>query len=230
MTFTRQHLVRRDRESPEWIHKFNRRVIGETPHTDDKFFADGEPLGTQVTPAGTVTWTKQDDRLYVNAINQAANDAAAMLYALTPSSSPVTMDTAIQRLGNSASFPGMGILLTDGTTTTSNGVIVFVYQDVECDVWSGTITAMTTSLGNTAIGQGNRTMSGHHYLRLIWDSSNTFRAGFSKDGENWNYNADDSVTLTPTHYGVFGTAWGGGTVAGSGAFEYLRVADSDLSA
>ena len=215
--------------TPGWLLRFNGRLPEETPHIDDKFFLGSTPGGTDVTPAGSVTWTEQDDRLYVSAVNQLANDVPCRLWALTPSSFPVTIDTALERLGNSVSFPGMGILLTDGTTTTSNGVIVFVYQDVECDVWSGTITAMTTNLGNTAIGQGNRTMSGHHYLRLIWDSSNTFRAGFSKDSVNFVYNADDSVTLTPTHFGVFGTSWSHATISGSGAFEYVRVADSDLS-
>ena len=204
-----------------------------TPHTDDDEFDDGSLSGTAVTPTGTVTWAEGGGLLSALFEDVQPSDMASRLWAMTPSTSPVTIETASRLLGSNQTsvFPMSGLVITDGTTTTSNAVAFFRYyestkQTHVYEARSGTLTAMST-IEYTGLLYNQASPS---YLRLIWSAANTFKVQFSLNGVQW---MDDNVgsfahTITPTHYGVFVSNWATATQESMADFEYFRVTESDL--
>lgn len=97
--------------------------------------------------------------------------------------------------------------------------------------WGGTLTAMSSaSPGAVGYTDYRSPASTHLYLRLIWTAANTFAVNHSWDGVTWIDSSSSTIsdTLTPTHFGVSVSTWGGSTVAYA-QFEYVRVYESDLS-
>ncbi|GAG04783.1 unnamed protein product, partial [marine sediment metagenome] len=89
---------------------------------DDEFDEDTLDAGwTEVTPTGTVTWTQSNGVLSVVAENQSSGDVCALLkpFPVLPS---YTIETAVRALANRADYTMIGLVLADGTSTTSNAV------------------------------------------------------------------------------------------------------------
>ncbi len=235
-TYASHSLVvnKRLESEPGWIAALNGRQLGETQHVDDQFF-NGAIGGTSVTATGTVTWV-QDDGLMAVTVNGQGGfppDPAARVFALTPTSLPITIQTRWKATQRAASnnAPGVYFGFSDGDTTTDNIAAQYTYIDSSRGEWQfyhmeGTFAAPTAGTLST----NQVTAAGPLYVRAIWSATNTFEYTFSFDGIAWQTFAvaTDTVTLTPTHFFV-----GAGNVDSgdqrSVAWDYIRVYESDLS-
>jgi hypothetical protein len=216
-----------------WLDALFARPSDETVHANDQEF-DGTIGGTELTVSGTADWLQTGSRLYVEAASQTANDMAARIYSLTPTSAPVTIEAAIQIDRFPAEqFLMVGIFFSDGVTATDNVNTLFAYHQDNANAYldilpmHGTFTNVATA--ETGISDQPSLLRVTFYLRLIWSASNTFKAQYSYNNIWWN-NLDMSIsdTLTPTHIGVFASTWSDAG-PGQATFEYLRVTESDLS-
>ena len=218
---------------PAWIqHLVDRTVGGESVHADDDEFDDETLAGTALTVSGSATWIERLDVLSVAYEDQSAADIAARLYALTPGSAPVTIETALRVLATNDNYYTVGLLFSDGVVAASNSV--FNYWDSSEPVFSlrsGTLGALSSGTQTWDAPADNASLTALLYMRLIWTAANTFAAAYSNDGVSWTrfaLAATLTKTLTPTHFGVGVSSWGG-SVKQVCTFEYLRVTEADLS-
>lgn len=217
-------------EVPIWMRRFMGRVPGETSHADDKFFPDGSAHGgTVVTPSGTATWLQEQDVLAGIADDNVSQDANCLLWPLTPTTAPITIEVAMRDIIPPVNFAHAGLCFTDGTAVTSKIVMGVHYQSI-WDSKSGTIQLVTTN--HTAITTGSAPVQAlpWAYLRLIWIGTDSWSYGRSVDGVLWTY-APFTTTSgpSPTHFGLELSAYGSGLPV-QAAWEYIRVAEADLSA
>lgn len=217
---------------PEWIRYLSHRLDDETVHADDDFFLDGTVGGTAITPTGTATWTESRDLLSVKTDSVAASDAAVRAFTLTPTTTPVTVETSMRLLltgGNAYA----GICFTDGTASSSNfagcgiqlfGGAIYLKQN------GGTVTNIAITNTNVDIVE-NGGPQNRLYLRCVWTAANTFENAWSLDGVSWSDfgGGSFSVTMTPTHFGPYLNNQGS-TADNLASFDYLRINESDLSA
>ncbi len=214
---------------PQWVEYLAERQTGETSHSDDDFFDDATKTGiTETTASGTCTWTEKYDILSGAADAQGNYDWAVALKSLTPSSAPVTIETCMSVGMSSGNYGACGLVFTDGTATSSTmGGVLFVNNGS----LAVTIGGLTVTNSDWAAHKNlNARAGGLMYLRLIWVSSNTFRWAFSPDGVSWTDfdDADQSWTMTPTHFGPAISTYGQSDTHVVG-YHYLRVYESDLS-
>ena len=202
------------------------RLPSETAHASDDFFTAYSGY-TEQTPTGTATWAAGHGGLGVKFDDQAGNDMAATLKAI-PGGPPLTIQTCWQIAVITGSNPGVGLVLSDGTTATSNVAGFGSFGGFAMATVTGTLTNATTS-AQTAIDRTNL-LQGILHVRLVWVSANNFAWAISPDGSNWTDwgVAAFSTSFTPTHMGLWVSTWSN-TVPGAAVFRYLRVNESDLS-
>jgi hypothetical protein len=196
-----------------------------TSGTDDDEFDDDtiDAAWTSLTVTGSATWTEQDDVLSVVFDDQTAGDAAAQIKSIngTPAAA-IEISTAV-RAFTSANHGIVGMFFSDGTTATSNLVQFRTnVSDGSTSMYGGTFTDLQNTLLSTFTVDASSLLS-PIYMRLTWVSSNTWRMEVSPDGVSWTAFAlaDQSRTLTPTHYGLYVSSYGG-TVPKIATFEYFR--------
>lgn len=207
-------------------------AVDGSAHGDDEEFNDTIG-GTAVTPTGTATWTQDGHVLSVAFHDIDADDIASRLYALTPSSSPITIETACRLLSEDVDHSLVGLVFADGTASTSN-VATLYYRNSNTSgpgfkQRSGTATALTSDEGGADIVVAG---SGWVFMRLVWTAANTFDVSVSIDGITWDdfRMSSFSKTMTPTHFGVWVSNFHDTNAHESiGSFEYLRVTETDLS-
>jgi len=141
---------------------------------------------------------------------------------------PITIETAINLQFTDRSTVMGGLCFLNGTTwSTADGVfageqvVTFISRAVFRNVLNMAFGGQASS--EEDIGEVMERL----YVRLVWESANTWTVLHSPDGVGWvqwsnrhNY----SHTLAPTHMGFifspwFGTAGDPGTMS----FEYFRV-------
>jgi len=211
-----------------WLDALFTRPSDETVHTDDQEF-NGTIGGTAQDASGTITWTQSRGILSAAYEDTSPGSSPCRLYALTPTTFPVTIETAIRTIGEDGKYPLGGICLTDGTATSANLVgCAYVAATFDASMYSGTI-ASSSSTTNDIV---ESPVSLLIYMRLIWTATNTFEATWSIDGVSWSKFATTSTskTITPTHFGAFIGGMDTATSVAITSFEYLRVTESDLSA
>lgn len=231
----------------DWIPASDRYLAGrqadETAHADDEFFSGGAPA-TPTTPtiqtvSGTATWLEGRNLLSCRFEDQTNGDASAVLYPIASASAPMTIETRLRLTSPYADFPEAGVLFTDGTLATSSlyGTSMFgsdnAFTTGGVVSRDGTLTALVSN-GQFYGGLTNGLANGTPviiYLRAVWKAANTWQSSVSIDGVSYGNRglADQTFTMTPTHFGVFVSS-GGNTVEWQASFDYLRVYDADLSA
>ena len=192
---------------------------------DDEFSGDLDTAWTEITPTGSIVWTQQNGVLSVTAESQATSDVCALVKSF-PVLPVYTLETAVRLFSNRDSTT-IGLILTDGTTVTSNAVACWLEStstagDVVVRQRSGTPTDMTSDDTNTSIV--------HHgpwlHMRLRWKTINVFEAEFSSDGVSWasmNW-PDIALTFTPTYAGLLFSSWGDSIVESKvGTYEFFRA-------
>jgi hypothetical protein len=188
-------------------------------HSDSQFFTDSIG-GTAVTPTGTVTWTQARGRLSVGYNNVATGDLCPRLYSLTSPAAGDFYEVKFDWAHTDTTYHHAGIMISDGTSTSSNAYAIVLYWDgtnIVFREYEGTITNMVAGSSDvlSPIGQT-------YYLRIEYVSSNTFLAAFSIDGVSWAaYIPSESVTLTPTHFGPCVSNWDATSDVALASFDHL---------
>jgi hypothetical protein len=219
--------------TPEWVRYLGHRLSDETAHALDDFFdSDTSADYTQTTPSGSATPQIGRDVLSWLYAAQTTQDVIPFTKAFGAISPPITIETHVRAYGEGKHTAGL--CFSDGTTTASNVIVTGPLVTGGATVplficYSGTITLLDTA----SINQGTPypVMTGGMYLRLVWKTTNTFRAGFSVDGVTYTSAGvgDITDTQTPTRLGVFVSTYGGGAgISSLAAFDYLRVYEADL--
>ena len=204
----------------------------ETVHADDDEFDDEsiDVAWTEVTVTGTTIWTESRGVLSVKTYSQTASDVNPILKPMS-ATFPVTIETALRVSVRDTNYLMTGLIFTDGVSSTSNCIIAMPYwhtSGVIMSFRSGTLTSISSDYGGLNMSDAWMPFP-FLYQRLIWTSANTFKYLWSMDGVTWedHYGAK-AKTMTPTHYGVYVSTWGGSVQVAS-AFEYFRVTEADLS-
>lgn len=229
MTFATDRLVLP--RTPEWLGYLNQRLPGETHHADDDFFTDGtvDSAWNTVAISGTVSPTEGRGQMSIGFHSQASADFGGILKSMGSLTAPITIETSMTMLGENSQFPMVGLAFSDGVVAASNSFTTRWYpKNSLIGIQSGTLTNLEgSSTAELAFIKISRL-----YHRLIWTTSNTFAASYSPDGVTWtraSLAATYSKTMTPTHFGLMTSAWGGGTDVMVALFDYFRVYESDLS-
>lgn len=87
------------------------------------------------------------------------------------------------------------------------------------------MTVVGASIGSDVAYSGG---GARMYQRLIWTAANTWKFQWSYDGTFWMTHSSGARTLTPTHFGLNVSTWGGGTQR-LATWDYFRVTEADLS-
>lgn len=185
--------------------------------------------GTLVEPSGTSTWLSQRGLLSVNFHSQAASNLTGRMYPLIGTWQVGSYVVCrVRALALYESYSAYGLVMSDGTTTSSN--IMAALEWVRADTHSpGNLETLTGTFGSITV-PGVR-VKPHNvglswiYLRLTEVSSGSWRMESSPDGISWTTMGmgNTARSLTPTHYGVGVTRWNGGAEQSVATFEYLRV-------
>lgn len=211
---------------PQWMTDLAVRPDG-TPHADDDEFdgASLNPVWTAVTTAGTATWSQEAGLLAGDVEGQASNKTAALLRPITSPAAPMTIATVVVASGTNTATR-LGLMFTDGTDFTSHAVACDLNMSSgETYCRAGDIEALVLSPGSVGAAYGR--FIGRLYLRLEWVAANTWQIGVSPTGTMWRWLASPaSYTMTPTHFGVYGSTWGASGGAAIVGFEYFRVYES----
>lgn len=210
------------------------RLPGETAHTDDLFFKGSDlAAGTVVTPTGGSPTYDQSESMGKLSLRLAdgdtVNDLYGVAWSLTPSSSPVTIETRVTLTPGSLTTQayGFSVGFADGNTASDN-VAGFLLrkESTGLETWdvAGTYDSATLGSGlNQHYTQGDVGL----YVRVGWTAANTFVCNFSYDGVLYTAGtfSSHSRTITPTHFYVAVAM--NQVEPGMAAFDYIRVYESD---
>lgn len=201
----------------------------DSANAADDEFDDGSIAGawTQVNPTGVVTWVEANHVLSAAFNGQSANDIGVILKAATLGDGE-SFETCVMTLTKKlTNFTMIGVVVTDGTATTSNACAVIFYQSTTADemnaeIWTGTLTNMTTSAALHAFSTGE--IAGKIRIRLKRNSSTAF-VWLASDESGAQFQAFSATTVnpgfTPTHAGLLVSCWGGSQTA-LASYDYFR--------
>ena len=182
---------------------------------------------TTVTVTGTDTLTEGNGMLSVRFSGTSSSDINCLLKSHTFSTGD-TFSVPIRLFSREDNFTMAGIIMTDGTASTSNAIALLTYyQDSSSDLIQEVRHGTLTNMGTAAAAISDWPDRGMHipwkHHRLEYDASNSFVWAVSPDGlsyTNWG-NSAVSKTMTPTHVGVCWSKWGGSDEA-IATFGHLR--------
>lgn len=204
------------------VRALHRKNVGaySLDHADDIWWESELGGLTTLTVTGSQTLTEKDGFLSAAFATQTANDLNCVLKPHTFS----TGDSYAVRLAviGGSTFSMAGLVVSDGTTSTSNAVALLTYINgfQTITTWHGTLTNMGTQANVIAMGTGvGMPWMGLHF-KIDYTSANTFRSWASPDGVSW---ADlgfstYAKTMTPTHFGVCWSTWGGSGYTAAATF------------
>lgn len=167
---------------------------------------------TAVSPGGTQTIVEGDGRLSVRFSGQAATtfNARVKAYSFTIGDS---FAVPVRLLAPSADFNMAGIVFSDGAGTTDDMVALIVEVDssggLQVLIRSGAFDTIS-SFGTIAVVAPEAPLP-ELWIRMTYQAANTWRLAFSPDGYSWTTLglADETATLTPTHFGLCWSVYGG---------------------
>lgn len=201
-----------------------RRIYGvETnPGADDVYWdGDDNSSMTEVTVTGTHTIVENGGYLSVLFDDQDAGDINCLLKAVTISNGD-TWQTDIRQLANSA-HNFAGVVMTDGTTSAANVVMVGRYVPANIlFAYHGTLTTLTTV--GFELDTVDNFFGPQLWVGVELDASNSYKAWFSSDGIQRTQLAQAAVskTMTPTHVGVAWSSYSGTADNRQATFGPLR--------
>lgn len=196
---------------------------------DDEFDDDTVAVAwTNVAPTGSVTASESGDVLSLLLSGQASSDLAGVVKAITGTpAAPTTVEAALRWMSNST-VVFTGLVFSDGTSATSTAIFAgFVGSGGTPRIAfrEGTFTAMGTETQLAVLNDdgGGGLIAPWMHVRLKWTATNTFACEVSPDGASWFTFATRTFSLSPTHYGIVGSTWGGGSGGQIVTAEYFRV-------
>lgn len=143
---------------------------------------------------------------------------------------PFYIETAIMLNSRDQAYPGAGLMLTDGTTVGSGNQVAMSYlanvRLVELSKYSNFSTRNT----NNELNVMTYSIHAPLYMRLIYESANTFSCQISPDGVVWTYIFQNlSYTMTPTHMGISQISEDGSTNPYAINYGYFRARSGNPS-
>lgn len=183
-----------------------------------------------VNPGGTFTVAQGNGRLGMWVTGAAGGTGIAYVKPITISQGGY-VETHVNAVGypQSSNNPLLaGLVLTDGTSTSSNHVFLGMYTPGGGSggvfFCGGALNSFNGTPGGLSSEHQLTGNSGGYYLRLIWQGANTWRCNVSLGGDLWHQLgiADVSKTITPTQMGFCVSDFGGTGPGGMASFEYLR--------
>lgn len=185
----------------------NHRLSGYSAD-DDEFATDTIGSYTQVLPTGTATWSVANHSINCLFDSIANNDIGCVVKPLTGWTDGHWIETCIRVIGSSVNYTGMGLVLTNGTLTSSNALLALVFRDttpgritVRLD-W-GTITNINSTGGSAVLDESQ---TGAIRLRLKRNTSTAyeFQVAPENGGVFFAFSGSASnPSFTPTHGGLF---------------------------
>lgn len=170
---------------------------------------------THIDPTGTSVRTEKDGFLSVRFSGQGSGDVGCLLKPHTFTIGD-RFATHIRSLGKDHDTHTMVFFsLTDGVVASSQIVTAMIYQDFDrVSAWWGTITTLNNTewIRHTVF---DWPLAGIH-IAIEYVAADTFQIYLSPDGVSWSDFgavdiADGALTMTPTHFGVGWSAFGGST-------------------
>ena len=202
---------------------------------DDEFNDDALDSSWSVIDSGTDSLSVNESAgvlsIKKNGVGAAAYRWQGVMKPLGTQTFPMYIETAQRTYAwanNGSALPMVGIGFSDSGTYGSGGMVATTTY-----LTSGNLNQVHLrrfNNFNTYVGQQfdeqSRLSGSVLFMRLIWESANTWRAQFSPDGINWSDAGKSgwSSTLTPTHMGILISGYGiAATRHQITAFEYFRV-------
>lgn len=225
---------------PGWVSYLAERQPGETAHADDDFYDDDDDSvwGT-TTVDGSATWTEQYGVLSAVVQLQTAGNLAARTKAITSPTAPWTIEAGVEMFNrdiDSGEVSLIAIGFASGTAAGATSCIAGIDLRHAASatsfgfIYGGTLTSYAG--GNTNFFPMNAT--GHPYgiihVRLVWVTTNTFRAEWSIDAVSWHNHGTGNIAVAfnPTHYVLAGAVpEGEAAETGHLKFHYLRAYEED---
>lgn len=191
--------------------------------SEDDNFSDGTFSGWTTTEQQTLTVTESLGRASMkHPGGGGAGNFSCRLKAHTFATND-WCQAAVTWAGANQNYNMFGLVITNGTTwNTSNGTLWL------CDPPQSSMRRQNSNGLNadTAAGTWGFNQNpglGEIHIRLRYEGSNTFRGYISPDGISWvDISGTWTYTLTPTHWGMALTTWGG-TSPYVASFAYFKT-------
>ncbi len=194
---------------------------------DDEFSTNTSGSYSTITPSGSVNWLIGNHVLSCLFSNQTAADICAFVKPMTLADGE-WFESCIALLSRTSTSFGMaGIVVTDGTSTSSNAMALIITRsgtllEFSVELWVGTITNMTS--GNLLFVLGSNFLGGRLKLQLLRNSATSYTwLASTIDGGQFSGFGVSTVNpaFTPTHAGLFVSTWGDIHDA-IASFDYIR--------
>lgn len=215
---------------PGWVGRLA--VRPTTAHSGDDEF-DGavlDPEWVEVVPSGSQTVVQDAGLLSALFHGQSSRDIGALIRPLPAGiSPPIELETAMRILAKRENHTIVGICFTDGATPTSKAVTAgWNHREAQptMGIREGSMTDHQDGGSSVQyVGPG----FGIVYVRLVWPAENQWSWQLSPDGVSWTSLGTGvrAYTMTPTHYGLFWSRWGGGGEPSAVAYDYVRLYGDD---
>src|SRR5258706_245385 len=178
---------------------------------DDEFSTNTSGSYSTITPSGSVNWLIGNHVLSCLFSNQTAADICAFVKPMTIADEK-WFESCIALLSRTSTSFGMaGIVVTDGTSTSSNAMALIITRsgtllEFSVELWVGTITNMTS--GNLLFVLGSNFLGGRLKLQLLRNSATSYTwLASTIDGGQFSGFGVSTVNpaFTPTHARFFGS-------------------------
>jgi hypothetical protein len=177
--------------------------------------------------ASRAVWTEGGDSLsVVNTGTDANGELHALLISVgTSLSTGDAFITCLSQMGSpNTNYSFSGLMLSDGTTHGSGSQALAAAWLGTTPVYRQRVETRAHTLFTTS-GTATTTLDVPPgvptYLRLVMTAANTWRADVSPDGVSWANGTTVSLTMTPTHVGLFTSTWSA-NVRHVTSFEFVR--------
>jgi len=147
------------------------------------------------------------------------------LRAFSEVSTPFYIETALNLMSPSQTYPSLGLIMADGVTVASGNQFSFTFHANNNYLVHSLSTGYNANSSTASISLSPNKMGGIIYLRMACTAANTWSLYYSFDGVVWlDAFGSLSKTLTPTYFGVCDAAYDGNPdSAWAGRFLYFRA-------
>ena len=172
------------------------------------------------------TWTEAENVKGLSCLAPSGKGGmklCGLLKSFTGLSAPFYIQTAVKLYSRAQSYPGAGLIFSDGVTVGS-GIQVTGGYLTDAGMQTANWTGFNSRTSYSEIGIENNGFVGWLHIRFVYESNNTFKLLSSLDGVNWvDMHGAKSYTITPTHFGIFESTFNNSEQPLLTNFGYFRV-------
>lgn len=200
--------------------------VGNLGYDDE--FDDGVISGWDaVEPANASTWLEPSGIKGLSVVRPASGGTwvlSSKLKSIGALTAPFYIETALSICGVAWNYPMAGLILSDGKTYGAGAQVILPYvAGLNYHVLSqwGNFNSRTNYTDVNLLGHMK---ADKIYLRLVYESANTFSTYISADGVAWTKVSNSvSKTLTPAYMGLFVGTVDNSSNDFSAQFAYFRA-------